>query len=840
MRTFNLHIAAALTGILLLTGCAPTKRVPAGSYLLNRNRVVMHDKSVDPVELEAIIKQKPNKRIVGMRFHLAMYGLPDPERMAGKKARKDQRTDERNEQRAERGKPAKPYKRTKGEWLREDVGEPPVLLNPELTERSVEQMRMYLNKEGWFRAVVTDTVRDRPRRRIRLRGEWGKPYDTPKRDVEFHVNAGRPYQLRPITYTADDPRISEHVRSTWENSLLHTGDRFDADVLDQERSRIADQLRNIGYLYFTRDMVNYQADTTVGDHQVDIALRLERVNYPRSERGLEGTSQGTPYTINAITVTMARPVRDQTMVLDSTEQAGYLILKDEFGDFKTSALLNDVFLKPNERFSQNNADRTYRRLTALQVFDRVDITYDTTDAGGKGRANALINVVPGRSQSLSLEGAGTNRGGALGTSVSLGYRHRNLFRTMVSLQAQFTLGLEAQQSLTSASQPVEDATTGSLTSSGLFNTVDIGPELTLRFPYFLLPVKRERFSGQAAPRTLLSAIYNYQRRPDYSRNLAKLSFGYEWLESRTRTMSFFPAEVNVIRIPLLSPEFQRYLQEANDPVLTDSYTDHLIAGLRGQLVTNTRQQGSAAKRTSYFSRLSVEWAGHPLGLPIPRWLSAEATDTSGNTFNTVAGVRYAEYVKVDADLRWLHIIHSKGSVAFRAAGGFGVPYGNLGVLPFESSFFVGGANGLRAWRARSIGPGSYSAPLIAFDRIGEIRMEGNVEYRFKLISYLEGAFFADIGNIWNWNEDPAKPGSGFSKDFISELAVGTGFGARLNFDFLIVRFDLGLQTKDPSLPKGERWLFQPKDEFEARAAENGLLTTYKPQFNFNLGIGYPF
>jgi outer membrane protein assembly factor BamA len=179
-------------------------------------------------------------------------------------------------------------------------------------------------------------------------------------------------------------------------------------------------------------------------------------------------------------------------------------------------------------------------------------------------------------------------------------------------------------------------------------------------------------------------------------------------------------------------------------------------------------------------------------------------------------------------------------VAFRAAGGFGVPYGNLGVLPFESSFFVGGANGLRAWRARSIGPGSYSAPLIAFDRIGEIRMEGNVEYRFKLISYLEGAFFADIGNIWNWNEDPAKPGSGFSKDFISELAVGTGFGARLNFDFLIVRFDLGLQTKDPSLPKGERWLFQPKDEFEARAAENGLLTTYKPQFNFNLGIGYPF
>jgi outer membrane protein assembly factor BamA len=129
---------------------------------------------------------------------------------------------------------------------------------------------------------------------------------------------------------------------------------------------------------------------------------------------------------------------------------------------------------------------------------------------------------------------------------------------------------------------------------------------------------------------------------------------------------------------------------------------------------------------------------------------------------------------------------------------------------------------------------------VAFDRIGEVRLEGNVEYRFKLISYLEGALFADVGNIWFWKEDPAKPGSGFGPDFLGELAIGTGIGARLNFDFLIVRFDLGLQTKDPSLPKGERWLFQPKDEFEAQALERGLIVDYKPQFNFNLGIGYPF
>ncbi|MFN3874510.1 MAG: BamA/TamA family outer membrane protein, partial [Flavobacteriales bacterium] len=161
--------------------------------------------------------------------------------------------------------------------------------------------------------------------------------------------------------------------------------------------------------------------------------------------------------------------------------------------------------------------------------------------------------------------------------------------------------------------------------------------------------------------------------------------------------------------------------------------------------------------------------------------------------------------------------------------------------PFESSFYVGGANGLRAWRARSLGPGSYSAPLVAFDRIGEMRLEANAEYRFKLIGFLEGALFADLGNIWNLRENDRQPGAAISSRFLSELAVGTGAGARLNFDFFIVRFDLGLQTKDPALPPGERWILQPKDKHEAILAE--LLGTgyrYRPEVNFNLGIGYPF
>jgi outer membrane protein assembly factor BamA len=329
-------------------------------------------------------------------------------------------------------------------------------------------------------------------------------------------------------------------------------------------------------------------------------------------------------------------------------------------------------------------------------------------------------------------------------------------------------------------------------------------------------------------------LYSYQRRPDYTRTSGKLSFGVQFNESRSNTIGIFPLEINVIKIPQKSAAFEDYLIQANDPVLSDSYTDHLIIGCRGSYVMSPPE---VLRRNTFFTRVNLEWAGYP---PV-KWVAQETQDTSGNSFYTVAGVRYAEFVKADCDMRWHRTVNDKSSFAFRTAAGVGVPYGNLTVLPFESSFFVGGANGLRAWRARSIGPGTYSAPLLAYDRTGEIKVEGNAEYRFKLIGFLEGAFFADVGNIWNIHDDPNKPGGRISSKFLSELAVGTGVGARLNFDFFVVRFDLGLQTKDPSLPAGERWLFQPKDQFEATTSEQlGAPFTYTPQLNFNLGIGYPF
>ena len=275
-------------------------------------------------------------------------------------------------------------------------------------------------------------------------------------------------------------------------------------------------------------------------------------------------------------------------------------------------------------------------------------------------------------------------------------------------------------------------------------------------------------------------------------------------------------------------------------MFVNSYTDHLIVGARLQYTINTRN-AEEPRRHNWFYRFSFEPAGNTL-YAIDRLVDAPlSTDTTGSSFYTLTGVRYAHFLKFDNDLRHYRVLGAHSNLVARVAAGVGIPLTNLNVLPFESSFFVGGANGLRAWRARTVGPGSNSAPLVAFDRIGEVRIEGNIEYRFDLIGYLEGALFVDLGNIWYLEEEPQRPGSGFDADFLSELAIGTGVGLRLNFDFFLVRFDLGLQTKDPSLTPGERWIFQPKDRYEQTVSElNGSPTTYKPGLNLNLGIGYPF
>ncbi|MEO8067962.1 MAG: BamA/TamA family outer membrane protein [Flavobacteriales bacterium] len=810
---------------VLLSACDPAKRVPMGKHLLTRNTVEVSG-DVDKDDLERIIKQKPNKRILGMRFHLGVYNLVDTVKMKRGIAEKTAHVDAVNERRKASGKAFKPYRKTWREWLRETVGEPPVILDTSLTARTTAQMGLYMRKEGYFHATIADTtVLHRPN---------GKAFRHRKAKVRYTVVPGLPYTVCQTAFAVDDARMHLYISEHWDKSLVVPGMRMDADVLDLERKRVTTWMNELGYLYFTRDLLRYDADTTVGILQADMLLRVERP-YAHKARSLTGTREGTVQWLRDVTVDMSGRYRPGMPPPDTLRYEGYSILYRGKPFVRPKSLARHVFLRPGERYKLSNQDNTYRRLTSLRVFDRVDIRYDTLSSPEPDKVDALLTLSPTRTQDFLLEGAGTNRGGFLGTSISIGYKHRNVARTLGQLTMSVTLGLEAQQSV-SGQEASADQSSTSVGRDVLFNTVEIGPEVNYKLPR---PIFLARLYGASAnARTSFTALYNFQRRPDYTRALGKLSLGQEWnLDPRVQMGAYIDA--NLITIPYRSQAFQDYLIQANDPILTDGYTDHFVLTLpRITCVVNS--QAGKSRRNLFYNRANLELAGTVLR-GIDEAVGAPTVDSLADPYYTVLFVRYAEFFKLDNDFRFYHTIHDKSNVAFRLAGGFGVPYGNLGVLPFESSFFVGGANGLRAWRARSVGPGSYRQPLDAFDRVGEVRIEGNAEYRFKLIGFLEGALFADAGNIWLLDEDPNKPGSGISDQWLSELAVGTGVGVRFNFDFFIIRFDLGLQTKDPSLPKGERWVFEPKDEYEAwRNSLGGDPYSYKPKVNFNLGIGYPF
>ncbi|MGB6035716.1 MAG: BamA/TamA family outer membrane protein, partial [Cryomorphaceae bacterium] len=255
------------------------------------------------------------------------------------------------------------------------------------------------------------------------------------------------------------------------------------------------------------------------------------------------------------------------------------------------------------------------------------------------------------------------------------------------------------------------------------------------------------------------------------------------------------------------------------------------------------QRQDNSKKNLYFYRGEIESAGSILrGL----YELSNATTNENGSYEAL-GIQFAQYLKTVHDFRYYNVPNEKMSTAYRVSAGVGIPLENLSVLPFEKSFFAGGANGIRAWQARTLGPGSFRDPVQNFDKIGDILIEGSIEYRFDITDILEGAFFVDAGNIWIMGNETERPGAIFEFDrFLSEIAVGAGAGTRFNFDFFLIRLDLGLQVKDPSLDPGERWLFQTKDKYNAyiddlNAADvdNGF-SYYRWQWNLNIGIGYPF
>ncbi len=826
--------AAFLAALLVVAACNPTKRLAEGELLLRKNRVeVKGSDDVSRDGLESTIRQEPNRRILGIfPFYLWAYNVPNPDNFYEVNSKRAAKLEEKNARRERKGKEPLQLKQA-GSWWRETVGEPPVVLDTAQVSRSVQQMRTYMIKHGWFNARVEAEIKETRRRAEN------------QREVHYTVWPGTPYTIDSISYRIPDSNIRARLGPARQGrSNLRPGKQFSIELLDAERTEINNALRNIGYYDFNKELIYFDVDSALGRHAVHLTLGIvpRRVPYEGDPDSLL-TVPYRQFRVNSVTI-IDRPALRDTPVerADTTLLRGYTMIDQGQLNVRPGTLAQTVLFNTGELYSIDRVTMTYRRMSALPIVRSTNIRFNPVEDDEENTLlNCVISTLPTPKQNVSLEGRGTNRGGFLGIQGAVSYQNRNIFGGAERLDINLTGGLEAQQLLTGSATGNDEATLG-VGRNVRFNTLEFGPEIALTFPKFLLPVGEERFAKRANPRTTFRANLNYQQRPDYQRTRSFIALSYQWSETDEKQWAVNPIEISLISIDK-SELFEEQLNQTGNIFLINSFNDHFIAASRIAYTYSTQRPG-VRKRNSFYYRGEFESAGSLLrGL-----FRASSAVADENGSYQVLNINFAQYLKTTHDWRFYRQHNDKMSTAYRFTGGVGVPLNNLNVLPFEKSFFAGGANDIRAWEARTLGPGSFRDPERNFDKIGDILLEANVEYRFNLISFLEGALFVDAGNIWNIAVDEKRPGADFALDrFWREIAVGAGFGVRFNFDFFIVRLDAGLQMRDPTLDPGERWLFQGKELYNAYVADlnlerpsNRQLPEYGPRWNLNLGIGYPF
>ena len=754
--------------MLLLYSCNPTRYVPNDAYLLSKNKIDIDNKDVSMKELQSYLRQKPNKRIIGMRFHLFLYNMSNIKKTRWPNA-----------------------------WLRR-IGEGPVILDSFQVQRSAEQLRLYMRNKGYYHALVTDTVEVHKK----------------KAEVIYRIQADKPFIIKKRSYFIHDTALVARVLKDTINSLIQPGILFDADIMQNERVRLEILLRSNGYYNFAKEFIFFNADTTLGNNQV--ALQVEIKNWVGPLGDDPSVEQPHPrYRVKDITVytdydpqiSLNKQMPDgkifQTALLDSIRfvYSGKPYIKPR--------IINQaVYIQRGKYYNVSDVDQSYLHLSGLRTYKFVDIQFEPLPSMDQLYAdrwlNCQIKLSPLTKQSYSVSVEGTNSSGIFGVAGNMSYSHKNIFRGAEILEVSLKGGVEGGKE-----QYLKQI--GSI--------LELGATANLRIPKFWLPFRTEQFIKKFSPKTNISVAYNFQRRPDYTRTIANTSFGYTWKGNRYLTHIINPIELNAVKIFAITDTFKTIIQE--NPYLAYSYQDHFVSVASYSLIFNN-QKLSKTLDYEYF-RFNFESAGIMMSA-VNMALNRPKVNGTYHLF----GLEYSQFVRADIDMRYFKVLNNTDKLVFRVFAGAGVPYGNSKAIPFEQQYFSGGFNSIRAWAPRELGPGSYKAPqLTSFpSSTGDMKLESNVEYRFKLFWILEGALFTDAGNIWALTKNDDRPGAQFHwNSFIKDVAVGTGFGLRFDFSFFILATDLGYKTRDPSVD-GAKWF--PSEG------------KWSNSFTINLGIGYPF
>ena len=946
------HLFVVLTVAFAVQGCLSTKLVPENKHLLKKNKFKIEGDKISTSEVEDVLKQKPNLRVIGIPFRLKLYNSIDSSktergrlrkldrlnRKNVKKTNREIRINERRRQRAIRkGDPDYIYKTIKlkdtldpnltlRQLIKYKFGEAPVIADTGAMSRSLVQVQAYMHSKGYFYAEVNghfDTIH-----------RMLNKHKTKKKVIaNYEIKTGLRIYIDTVKLISKNPAMAgeftHYIQKEVDKNGLNADFKasivdkktinlpFDADKLSAYRGELARYLRDRTYYGFVESNVSYKADTSratnskdkelkmtltvvIGDRVVPnednpnvikyiphVSTKVEEVSFHFSDtslfkgnfretvasRGLELKENGFLVSLDSLVYRKVRKkVEDPVAKELGLPRSQRVYLKSKVNFTITGKAKDSIDFDPNrvatfyyntkpfvsptlieaQNYLENDnyykeyyLERSFTRLVQLNLFSVIKPEIVETYPGS-GVVRVRYYLVPATKQSFSFEPRAKNSNGFLGLSASLNYTNRNIFRTGTNFIFSVSGGFESNPSVFST----DDKGNKIKTQGRSFNTFEFGPSAKLDIPG-LFPFGVTILGKRQRPRTELSAAYNYQQRPDFARSVLQFNYLYKFLvgDGKTQSVSFGLPFASVIKYVSLDPkpDFETKLAQLNDLFLKNAYRDQFI----WEDFKITFDFDNLNKTRKRFQKLRFTYSG--------------SFSIAGNLLNAITsvnpkydslghklfiGVPYSQFSVIDNKIVAYYKTGKNSLIAFRTMGGVGFPMKNSPTsLPYDYSFFAGGSNDNRGWAARTLGPGAYQGlldPNLIATQIGDIRFNASLEYRFGSGGILNHALFIDAGNIWTMNKDDNRVGGQISARFMKELGISVGYGLRFDFNYFVLRFDLGVPIHDPGFPEGERWIFTPKPEFYAKAEQvyGPNYKDYIPNFLYpmriNFGIGFPF
>ncbi len=700
------------------------------------------------------------------------------------------------------------------------IGEAPHVLDSSLLEISRVQIEKFLASKGYFNAKVKSDLKIKKQ----------------NAEINFTADIGSEFKIKKISFEIEDTTVSAlYLANRDKFTRLQEGKRFDSDSLAYEREQIYKLMKQHGYYDYVRQFVRFDVDSNLLNSEANLRLFLAN---PANK------SAHQTYTIDNSVLTISNSnglnagLKTDTVAIDS--QFHFV---DYSGKFNAKPISRYIYLKKNDLYNIDNEEVTYDRLYDFNVFRNLKIEYQKSgDSTYKLVPN--YSITPLKRMSNRVEGEYTFNSGRNGFNIGNTYTNRNLFggAEHLEIKAKYGIFFNADGS-------------GNVFDRVFSRDLQLGANLVI--PKLFVPFNIPSMGRNGIPRTTISSSFQlFDQRQAFSSRVFINSIIYDWVETKTKLHSFTPINIE-FRKGKLDPVFRDSLIQRGFELYVRT-NDRRFFNLGSQYAFTS----NAIKLNTYSNFLyfkgSIDAAGNSLGL-LNKIVNFNV-DNDG--FRTIMGLPYQQYLKTEIDLRYYWSFGGEKQLVARINPGVGIAYGNSDQLTFEKNFFAGGSSGVRAWQARTLGPGNYNRAILGsdgkadtlranlrnLDQLGEIKMEGNLEYRFKIADNIlnakvKGATFADIGNVWRQKQTVENPGGEFKfNQFLGQLAVGVGAGLRFDLNYFVFRFDAGIKVKDPQFTGSDQYVI--KHLFNKKQFKLDYSETHRPDIyrfvQYNFGIGMPF